>query len=674
MEASVTSLHEFLNGTEKKFIIPVYQRNYSWQEENCQQFIDDIKKAGESQINSHFIGSVIFVQGLRDIYTVIDGQQRVTTFLFLKAMYDSSYISAKDLMDYVKTDFIKPMIFKDSFDEVALKVVRSVKLQLNQDDNSVLVKIFRNEFDSLSAKEKFSNVYLNYMFFKKELKDIDNSIREFIDGFKKLKIIKVLLHKDEQPQLIFEALNSTGMQLQVSDLIRNHLLMSNIDKQNEFYEKYWYKIENYLTNEHIENFVKSFLIIKTLKISTQKSLYHDFKLYSQKEQNSEEILKELLFYSRIYSDILFLKVNDQEINKYIKYISQTGLDVFHTFLIDLLTKWQREKISREDTINILKLLDNYLIRSVISERNSNGFNKNIPTLIKSLNSFKSFKQELFSNHGKNLYFIRDDEFKESILSHKIYQTKKMNGGLYFLYRIEEHISNKEIVPVESLTVEHIFPQKAQAKEWKVQGWETIKNEKLNTLGNLTLTAINSELSNKPFKLKKELFKTSNLSLNKYFFDQNITHWNLNEIEKRAKYIADKSLEIWAEPEGLNEEIEISSFDLTDNVDITSKLPKSFELFGSDEMEVSRWKDLYLKVIEQLYKHHTDLFDTQLKLDVFNKNRTLFAKQPENLREARAFSYFYIETSLSSMYILSNLRIIFDILNLEKYELVINLKV
>lgn len=671
MEATVVKLYEYLN-KDKIVKVPVYQRNYSWDIENCTQFFNDIYSIGEKiEIPFHFIGSIItIIEGSHDmdIHTIIDGQQRITTsIIFLKAFYDMTN------NDYLKDEFIKRQIFKFTKDG------KIAKLRLNKDDNDILDRILENQ--NLNEREKKSKLYKNYIYFK----NIINSKNEDIlhSGFEKLRIVGITLNQNENPQLIFESLNSTGAKLTSSDLIRNFLLMNKeSNEQDRLYLKYWYEIEQLVTNEHIEEFFKSYLTIKQLKVVPIHKIYDSFKEYFSKDSlDSEIILKDSLFYARLYAKLIFTELeSDSDIKLRIIRLENLNQKVIYPFLLECYANYEKKIMQKSEFIELLDFMENYIIRLVVCDIPSKGLNKFNTTLIKYLNEsnqkLKTIQQLLLSSKSKNQRFISNKEFIMALKFNRIYQNSTLKGGKILLNRIESFLT-KERVDSINLTIEHIMPQKL-SKEWIKdlgENYKEIHSEYQHTLGNLTLSAYNSELGNLPFKDKKENFKESNLTLNRYF--ENFSEWNQENIEKRADILIDLILKIWSEPAELKElaDNDIVNFTLNDRLELdpTNKIPISFEIFDR-EYKISSWRDLYINVIKLIYSKNQDSFERQIELNSFNKSKKLLAKSGKNfISYMEIENSFYLNTNLSAMQILSNLSTVFELLQINEDELTINLK-
>lgn len=330
MEARQISIEDFLSSNKTRFIIPVYQRNYDWKEKNCLQLFDDIKNIGlQGERKSHFMGSIVYVSNsdtdsidLKE-YVIIDGQQRLTTStLFLKALYD--VIDDEDLKDEILESFL----INKRLDEK-----NKLKLKPIKKDDDVFKKLLKNDFDTIDTS---SNIYKNYIFFKKQMTKFGD-FKSLYLGFKKLFIVHIALNRrDDNPQLIFESINSTGVSLSQSDLIRNFLLMDKeADEQIELFENYWFKIEENLTSENISNFIRDYLTVKQNKIPNKDDTYEAFKIFVDSQNiQTKDLLTELLEYSKIYKTFLF--PHNEIYAQNLKNLKQLKIGVVYPFLLSVM--------------------------------------------------------------------------------------------------------------------------------------------------------------------------------------------------------------------------------------------------------------------------------------------------------------------------------------------------
>lgn len=551
MKASEINLLGFMRGP-KQFIIPIYQRTYSWTLKESRQLWEDIIKTGKDDgISSHFLGSVVYVK--KGVYQVaalpelllIDGQQRLTTIsLLLSAL----------------NEFIKEPIYGMSSDKLKNYYLvnreengeRHYKLILNRNDKETLFKIINHEeFSNYDSQRLIEN----YKFFMDKVSE--DNVEKVLKGLNKLIIIDVSLEKGrDNPQLIFESLNSTGLELTQADLIRNYILMGlEREAQDELYNKYWSKIEESFGPAEYSNlfdrFMRDYLTIKTGKIPNIKDVYAEFKSYAHKFGDINELVGDIYKYSKYFANIALEKEEDDEIRKVFSDINTLKVDVSYPFLLKVYEDYRQGNIGKEEFIQILRYIESYVFRRAICGIPTNSLNKTFANLYKEIdpeNYLKSFKAALLLKDSYRR-FPRDEEFKEQLVIKDVYNFRSRN---YLLKKLENY-DRKELVNVESYTIEHIMPQNENlSDEWKKElrdNWKEIHDKYLHTIGNLTLTGYNSELSDRPFKEKRDMnggFRDSPIKLNRSL--AKLEQWNEEKILKRAKSIADLAINIWNCPE------------------------------------------------------------------------------------------------------------------------------
>jgi uncharacterized protein with ParB-like and HNH nuclease domain/predicted transport protein len=552
MKAEETNFLRFLN-SPKQLIIPIYQRTYSWKEKECNQLWKDIIKAGaDDEISGHFIGSIVYVEkGLYQVSTlprllVIDGQQRLTTLsLLISAL--CNHIKEKKLQTTLNPDRLSSYYLlneqEDGEDKYKLILTKSDKKALFK----ILDKLELTEEDSIRIKE-------NYEFFKEEIQN--NDLNTIHKGLSKLIIIDVSLDREkDNPQLIFESLNSTGLELTQADLIRNYILMGlEKQKQEDIYTNYWYPMEK--SFGHSENsalfdrFMRDYLTIKIGKIPTLRDIYSEFKNYSIKFDEIKDIVQEIYEFSKYYVNIALDKEPDDDIKKVFSDINELKVDVSYPFILNVYKDYINEKVTKEDFIEILRLVESYVFRRAICGVPTNSLNKTFANLYKKIdqNNYLQSIKAIFIIQDSYRKFPDNEEFKKELLIKEVYNFRNRN---YLLRRLENY-DRKEYVDVESYTIEHIMPQNPNlSEEWKHtlgESWKEIQKTYLHTIGNLTLTGYNSELSDKPFKEKRDMaggFKDSPIRLNRSL--ANLEIWNEAEIKKRAEEIIQLATEVWVYP-------------------------------------------------------------------------------------------------------------------------------
>lgn len=562
MKASETNLLKFLQGS-KQFIIPIYQRKYSWTLEQCKQLWEDIIRAGsDDDIRAHFVGSIVYIEkGIYQVTAVpqllvIDGQQRMTTLnLLLLALRDviketqGNYdISAKKITSYY-------LVNNEEEDELYYKLL------LTKSDRETLL----NLIDSKEIHEDASQRVLdNYHFFKNKITSDPQLPNLIYKGISKLLVVDISLDRDhDNPQLIFESLNSTGLDLSQADLIRNYVLMKLEPKEQEnLYKKYWNPMEksfgNLSDSTLFDRFMRDYLTVKTGKIPKINQVYVAFKEYIEKQkQTIEVILNDVYMYSKFFVKLAFQTENDAEVNNVLKDINVLRVDVSYPFLLEVYRDFEDGIISKTDFINVLKLVESYVFRRAICGVPTNSLNNTFAALSKEIDKGNYLESLEVAFVKKDSYrrFPTNEEFIKELSIKDVYNFRNRN---YMLRKLENH-GSKEIVNIEAYTIEHIMPQnKNLSHEWKDSlgdNWEELQKIYLHTLGNLTLTRYNSEMSDKPFDNKRDMeggFKDSPLRLNQELRD--LDSWDEEQIKKRSEKLIQKAILVWAYPEVTQDQI------------------------------------------------------------------------------------------------------------------------
>lgn len=556
MQATQASLHKLLEGKDQ-FIIPIYQRAYSWDESHSRQLFNDIVRVGGTG-DSHFIGSVVYFKPIDSPTTVIsallviDGQQRLTTVsLLLLALVhflkEHKGISLKgETWQAIQESYLIHRYQEDD---------TKYKLLLSKKDKTT----FKNLIDEIDRGDKDSKKVLEtYDFFSRELGKLSvESIQSVYHGIKSLMIVVVLLESGkDNPQLIFESLNSTGLDLSQADLIRNYILMGQEpDAQNDLYNRYWYPMEqNFGENIHrLPWFIRDYLTMKQSSIPNINLVYQAYKRLLPPNSVPESIEKaviDLHRYAKFYARIALQQEPDNDIKQKLKEISKLKIDTSYPFLLAVYGDYEEEKITKEEFVAIIGLVGSYIFRRGACGIPTNSLNKVFATLYKRVrpeNYLESVKAA-FLHLGGNRRFPDDAEFAEQLQVRAVYNF----GAKKYLLESIENWGRREPVNATDWTIEHILPQNPDVSpEWQAElgeDWEIVRDTYLHTLGNLTLTGYNSELSDKPFKDKKATtggFNDSPLFLNKSV--QTTKQWNKAAILNRASLLAKRACEIWESP-------------------------------------------------------------------------------------------------------------------------------
>ncbi|MGL2464641.1 GmrSD restriction endonuclease domain-containing protein [Helicobacter pylori] len=546
MKADATTLLGFFEENQNnQFVIPIYQRLYSWGKEQCKQLWDDIIKiGGNDKMNGHFIGSILYVLDgnthSNNPLLIIDGQQRLTTItLLLIALRNHS-------SDEVKRKEIESYLINSGNDGD-----KKFRLILSESDKDTL--LFLIDKNKRKPSEPSSKIMENFKLFEEWIRKNTNKLETIFKGLDKLMIVWIALKKGkDDPQLIFESMNSKGIELTQADLIRNYIIMeTEVEKQEDFYNQYWRAMEeDFKQNETLFNrFVRHYLTIKTRDIPNIKKVYEAFKRYQQERGiETEVLLQDLQKYCEYFCQIAFKKEADKDLNKALSFLVDLEMDVIYPLLLELYSDYSDGVLSKQDFIPIIYLTESYICRRAVCGLGTNSLNKVFPSFTKHIQKdeyFKSLKAH-FGYLTEKQRFPNNDEFKKLFITIDFYHFQKRE---YFLERLE-NFERKERVYAHEYTTEHIMPQTLE-KEWERdlgENFQAIHDKYLHTIGNLTLTGYNTEYSNKSFQEKQGMeggFKDSPLRLNQGL--RNLESFGEKEIEKRANDLADWALKIWTYP-------------------------------------------------------------------------------------------------------------------------------
>ncbi len=671
MKASEDKLNDFLNKPNTRFIIPVYQRNYDWQYEQCYQLFLDLENIISMDIKEHFIGSIVYIKSdlndedIKEL-VIIDGQQRITTIiLLLLAIYE-----------LLEDDWDKSEIYENYLILKRASENNKLKLKPIKEDNEVLKKLINNKIEK---EDEYSNIYRNYSYLKEWLQNSKYKAEKFYKAIKRLSIVYIELNREyDDPQKIFESINSTGLSLSEADLIRNYILMDKKPKeQEELFENYWHKIEKILKNEKdykVSEFIRDYLTLKRATIANKSNVYFEFKKFvTEINYSSLELLKELLYYAEIYQRLIFDdRETDEDINDLLNEYKILNSTVINPFLLYLFEQYNKKLILKDELINILTLIRNYLFRRLVCEQPTGILNRLFMNLHKRIKncSYKDIAIVLIEQTVKT-QFPKSNDFRYSFISKKdMYKFKYIK----YLFQKLEHSYTKEKIDLYNITIEHIMPQKL-TNSWSVElgdKFKEVHEQYIDNIGNLTITGYNSELSNKSFVDKKVIFKNSNLSLNKYF--ELIQNWNKEAIEKRAKELFSIADKVWAYPNDINlqkEKIrEKEAYNLDDDVNVTKTSPRYFELF-KERVNVSSWRDFLIQVSKKLYEIDDKIFESLLNDKTFKDTRKI-TKSENDFGVKHIANGIYIYTNLSAEETLLFIKILCEKFDITGDELVYHL--
>lgn len=558
MKATEAKLLAFLQKSPQ-FVIPIYQRTYSWTEKQCRQLWDDILRAGSSDaIAVHFIGSIVYVeQGLSQVthqapLLVIDGQQRLATVSLLiealaRALGEGEPVdgfSAAKLRHYYLSN---PLESGD----------RYFKLLLSQADNASLKAVIKN---SEPPQEPSLRVTQNFELFTELLAGQKGDLAPVCRGLAKLVVVDIALSRDQDnPQLIFESMNSTGKELSQADLIRNFILMGiEPGLQTRLYEEYWRPMELDFGQEaygtQFDSFMRHYLTVRTGDIPREREVYEAFKDYSRtttvQGAGIEALVKEIRAFARYFCALALGREQDAALGMAFHDLRELKVDVAYPFLLELYHDYATGTLSAAEFAAAVRLVEAYVFRRAICAIPTNSMNKTFATFGKALKKDRYLEsiQAHFLTLPSYRRFPADDEFRRDLHTRDLYNFRSRS---YWLRRLENH-GRKERVPVDEYTIEHILPQNPDLPaSWRQAlgpEWQRVQQQWLHTLGNLTLTGYNAEYSDRPFAEKRDIkggFKESPLKLNAGLGQ--LDAWTEAAIQDRAGRLADQALTVWTAP-------------------------------------------------------------------------------------------------------------------------------
>ncbi|MBR4997535.1 MAG: DUF262 domain-containing protein [Bacteroidaceae bacterium] len=612
MKGDAQPLIKFFDGSDKRFIIPLYQRNYDWKEENCEQLYQDLIKLHNSNRKNHFFGSIVssIESGSEDRF-IIDGQQRITTVsLLLIAM-----VNACNEGKIIATDKkLVEKIFKRYLVDEYQEEERKVKLKPIKKDMQA--------FDALLYKPreqyiKESNVTRNYDFFYDKVIHCGLTLDQLFETIKKLEVINIRLEEDDDPQLIFESLNSTGLDLKEADKIRNYLLMSlSPTEQDDLYTRYWNPIEE-STKYEPSSFVRDYLTMKQGKIGRIDKIYFIFKDYAETQQTDRAtLLEEMHHFAKIYQKIDCGGFDSNKINRKLNQVRTLDSTVAYPFYMAFFDYAITNDLTIEEQLNVLDVVESYWARRIICNLPSNALNKVFSTLHRDVLNHLSKKCGdttysyvdilifILLKKAQSSLFPTDEDVRRDFASRQIYKMP-VNTRTFILERMENRDNNErhEVVKQlmdKSITIEHIMPQTLSEK-WKIalgENWEQIHQQYLHTMANLTLTGYNSQYSNLSFEEKRDMekgFKESAFRLNNYV--KSCERWTETELKQRQQELLSVFINLWPMPfttfKPIKTEIESASLD-DEDFEFTGKKLQAYTFKGV-RYAVTTWKEMLIKL-------------------------------------------------------------------------------
>lgn len=631
-----TPINYFFNGSRTLFIIPLYQRKYAWQQKHCSRLFEDLKKIHTEGIRSHFFGSIVATKSseTEDDLLIIDGQQRITTLSILilagiNAVKNNVMELGNENIEKVKEDYLYA---------TRRRVDRKIKLRPIEDDMKAYDALFTNDEKEFVEN---SGITSNYNLFYNLIKSCNLTFEELILAIEKLCIIEIMLDSKDNPQLIFESLNSCGKDLEEVDKVRNYLLMSLTHEQQEiYYHKYWSKIEKLTQGKRYEMFIRDYLTVKTGEISDITDLYFDFKSYDEKHKiDREDFLADMLKYAQFYNVLIEGKIGEYKTDRKLRQLASIGTSVHMPFLMSFYNHALEHSLSKDEIYEVFHVVENYWARRIMCNCPSNALQKLFSLLhsdvMKIYDRHETRGAELklpYSDVLKYLLlgkkntsrFPDDTEVKEWFEKREVY--KMYSNYKYFLFERMENMDNPEAddeiiekMRQGRISIEHIMPQ-TLTPQWKAElgdNYEEIHKNYLHTFCNLTLTGYNTSYSNHSFCEKKEGyidkkgnrvngFKDSALSLSNYLKVCN--KWTLEEMKKRKDILMENFFYLWpmikSSYQPLEKEYELVPFN-DDDTELKGRTIVGFVYRGENHKVVS-WKEMITQVCTLMYKENPTL--------------------------------------------------------------------
>ena len=551
MDARNTNLLSFVRGVTQ-FVIPIYQRMYSWRHSHCEQLWNDIILAGKNDNpGGHFIGSIVYVRNseAHDApVLVIDGQQRLTTLaLLITALSDA--LGDEEPVEGFSAGKLKGYYLANQLE----RGEKSRKLVLSNTDRETLFSII----DGRGLPDNHSiRIVDNFAFFQEQIGDKKTDLAALCRGLEKLLVVSIGLSREtDNPQLVFESMNSKGLELGQADLIRNYMLMGlTTDQQKELYERHWRPMEKEFGqkayNQKFDGFMRHYLTVETGEIPKKGNVYVAFKNFARKQNKGmEELVQGIRRFSRYYCAMELGRETDPDLKAAFDDVRELKVDVAYPPLLKLYSYYAAGHLDQADFLKSVRLIESYVFRRLVCDIPTNSMNKTFPEVARNLKTENCLEDmiEQFLTLKTYRRFPSNADFKKSIKQRKLYTHR---FGRYWLGRLE-NFGRKETVPVREYTIEHIMPQNL-TDEWKADlgdDWERIHEEYLHTLGNLTLTGYNAEYSNRPFREKCDMkggFRESRLRVNDDLWG--LETWSEEAIQNRANRLAEQAIRVWIHPE------------------------------------------------------------------------------------------------------------------------------
>lgn len=680
-----TRICDYFYGAMTLFVIPLYQRKYAWQQKHCVRLFEDLKKIHREGTYSHFFGSIVAtrVNETDDDLLIIDGQQRITTLSLLIL----AGLNAVANGDMEKGDEDIEEVRKNYLYAVRRRVDRKIKLKPIEGDLEAYDALFTNNPEEFI---KNTGMTSNYQLFYQLIKVSDLSFTDMISAIERLTVIDIRLDSKDNPQLIFESLNSCGKDLEEADKVRNYLLMSLSSKeQEEYYHAYWSKIEK-LTDGEPTMYIRDYLTIENGAISNIEDLYFDFKAYDEKSHLARrDLLEKMLTFAKYYRQITKGETGNSRLDRKLRQIANIGTTVHLPFLMSFFDYVNEKGLDEDEVYIVLDVLENYWARRIICNYPANALQKMFSTLHADIDKiYKRHKKrgiELTLPYSQVLKYVllkkqgtvsfpQDNEVKELFPYRQIYRIPSSYRCFLFERMENENSPEANDTIVQKMmsgefTIEHIMPQ-TLTPQWRQElgdDWEDIYNTYLHTFANLTLTGFNISYSNHSFKEKKEGyidrkgnkidgFDNSAFRLSNYM--KHCDKWTLNELKERQQILLNNFLGLWpmitSDYVPLEKEYELISFD-DDEFEIKGRTIMGFR-YREERHPITTWKDMLVQVAKLMYNENPSTM-------IYLATKDLWLHDKETKERSKIAENCYLHTSCDNNTKRSILNYLFKELNI-----------
>lgn len=671
MRGTVTEVYKLFAKQDHRLVVPVYQRNYDWQQSHCARLLADLKDLKASGRSRHFFGAVVGQQEGFWNWQVIDGQQRLTTLslliLALTKLIDTDELAyqSRELSERLRRSYLQATETVNGPPTFRLKPVKN--------DAEAYQRLFGDESQFIES----SNVTANYRFFLEALPKLGMTAEEIWDSIMRLEVMHLDLEEHDDPQRIFESLNSTGLALSESDKIRNLVLMGlPSDEQELVYEDYWNRIELNV-DYHTDEFIRWYLVSRTTTIPRKDEVYEAFKTFSTSMgQQGADLLDDVRDYSEHYRDLLNASVGSKQVDQRLKRLNILKQDVTFPFLMPVLADYRSQDLDEHDLIETLRITETYLFRRSVCDLATNSLNRVFASLYREVkrlkkegDTFPDVLAYLLIRRTGSARLPRDEEFSIEFETRNMYRFQPQRRR--YLFECLENGDSRDTVDVAErlldgdLSIEHIMPQNLTLT-WRNElghDAEEIHYKWLHRVANLTVTGYNSAYSNLSFVEKKEHpegFANSPYRLNDLL--RRADHWGVDELKRRSGILLDAALAYWPLPETTFEPPKriLVEEPLSDDTDFTGRAVVAFQ-FKDTSQTVSTWRDLLVEVLRILESTHHETLYAQVEA----QNWLSTHKQPKFRKVAEGL---FVYASTSTREKCRQLRILFDFLGEDPEEL------